>query len=66
MRSACPACFAEGKMRQETAPEGREKGTPRGVPFLFCFLYSTCDMMMAQSMMGILNAMKVGMQVSRI
>ena len=53
-------------MRQEIAPERREKGTPRGVPFLFCFLYSTCDMMMAQSMMGILNAMKVGMQVSRI
>ena len=28
--------------------------------------YNTCDMMMAQSMMGILNAIKVGMQVSRI
>ena len=25
LRSACPACFAEGKMRQEIAPEGREK-----------------------------------------
>ena len=55
--------------RQNAAGDCARRARKRhalGVPFLFCFLYNTCDMMMAQSMMGILNAMKVGMQVSRI
>ena len=54
----------KAKCGRRLRPFGREKGTPSAC--LFCFLYNTCDMMMAQSMMGILNAMKVGMQVSRI
>ena len=37
LRCACPACFAEGKMRQETAPKGREKGTPSACLFLLLF-----------------------------
>ena len=54
----------KAKCGRRLRPKGAKKA--RHWRAFFCFLYNTCDMMMAQSMMGILNAMKVGMQVSRI
>ena len=63
-RLSCLFCRRQNTAGQ--APLWARKRHAEGVPFLFCFFYNTCDMMMAQSMMGILNAMKVGMQVSRI
>ena len=44
----------------------RQSQARRRRAFSVLLPYNTCDMRMAQSMMGILNAMKVGMQVSRI
>ena len=55
----------KAKSDRRLRPLGAKKARRRRA-FSVLLPYNTCDMMMAQSMMGILNAMKVGMQVSRI
>ena len=55
----------KAKSDRRLRPLGAKKARRRRA-FSVLLPYNTCDMMMAQSMMGILNAIKVGMQVSRI
>ncbi len=55
----------KAKYGRRLRPKGAKKARRRRA-FSVLLPYNTCDMRMAQSMMGILNAMKVGMQVSRI